>query len=109
MGHHNALLHIVSQQRQCSEDLSYLGLHEEEEEQHSTGRVGVVISGCPGHPRLVISESLLEVLRNGAMILLTKFAILSVEFCPSVITAVHKATQESKQLFPRNFKVFPDK
>lgn len=41
-------------------------LYEEEEEQHSTGEVGVVISGCPGHPRLDISESLLEVLCNGA-------------------------------------------
>ena len=67
-----------------------------------------MISGCPGHPRLAISESLLEVLRNGATILLTKFAILSVEFCPSAITAFHKATQQNKQLFPRNFKVFPD-
>ena len=50
----HALLHIVSQQRQCCEDLFYLGFHEEEEEQHSTGGMGVVISGCPGHPRLVI-------------------------------------------------------
>lgn len=41
-------------------------LYEEEEEQHSTGGVGVVISGCPGRPRLDISESLLEVLCNGA-------------------------------------------
>ena len=31
-------------------------------------------------------------------ILLTKFMILSGEFCPSAITAYHKATQQNKQL-----------
>lgn len=63
----DALLHIVSQQRQHCEDLSYIALlHAEEEEQLSTARVGVVISGVPGRPRLDISENLLEVLRNRA-------------------------------------------
>ena len=45
-------LFLVSQQRQHCEDLSYFALHEEEEEQLSTGRVGVVRSGVPGRPRL---------------------------------------------------------
>lgn len=62
----NALLHIVSQQRQHCEDLSYFALHAEEEEQLWTARVGVLISGVPGRPRLDISENRLEVLRNQA-------------------------------------------
>ena len=47
----DTLLFLVSQQRQHCEDLSYFALHEEEEEQLSTARVGVVRFSRPPEAR----------------------------------------------------------